>query len=450
MSLGERIQALRVQRKLSQRQLAHPDLSDSYISLIESNRRVPSPQVIEALAERLGCSADYLLSGVAETSLNALKNGLHQARRDLYDSRPQAALTTLQELADHPSLPFIGDLYEEVRHATANALEALGRFDEAATVLGDLVDTTTAAPGSWLRWAHWQIDLVRCHHRKGYSTSAFRVADAGFTLAASAADSGDVEAVDAAVHVGAALAEMLADRGDIVWARQVSHRLLKLAAASGHAHTRVRALRQAALAADLGGDIEEATRHARQALQLLEDDEQVRTAEELQRQYAALLLHGTPEQVGRARALLAGQVPQAAMTGTAAQVLTQLAEADLALGDAHQAAAHARQALAATPGPDNLEHDGRTSGARPKDRVLAQTLQVLGRACAQLGDHEEALATLTLRAEILERSTQSRHTARAWLEAAQHLTHLDGTEREAQRAIFYRRALTAMGLTPDA
>lgn len=40
-TLGQRIRALRIRQGVSQAQLAFPELSDSYISLIESDKRVP-------------------------------------------------------------------------------------------------------------------------------------------------------------------------------------------------------------------------------------------------------------------------------------------------------------------------------------------------------------------------------------------------------------------------
>ncbi|PZG48138.1 transcriptional regulator, partial [Spongiactinospora gelatinilytica] len=49
---------------MSQAQLAHPELSDSYVSLIESGKRTPTPAVLELLAGKLDCSLSYLVNGV--------------------------------------------------------------------------------------------------------------------------------------------------------------------------------------------------------------------------------------------------------------------------------------------------------------------------------------------------------------------------------------------------
>ncbi|MQA98110.1 MAG: helix-turn-helix domain-containing protein, partial [Streptosporangiales bacterium] len=60
-SMGERVRALRISQRLSQAQLAGSDLSDSYVSLIESGKRVPGPTVVRMLADKLGCSPQFLV-----------------------------------------------------------------------------------------------------------------------------------------------------------------------------------------------------------------------------------------------------------------------------------------------------------------------------------------------------------------------------------------------------
>jgi len=64
VSLGERVRTQRVQRLLSQSELAsRTELSGSYLSLIESGRRTPTPEVLQRIAEALECSPEYLQTG---------------------------------------------------------------------------------------------------------------------------------------------------------------------------------------------------------------------------------------------------------------------------------------------------------------------------------------------------------------------------------------------------
>src|SRR2546423_15402341 len=69
----------RMRKGLSQAQLALPELSDSYVSLIESGKRVPTPDVVRLLARKLGCSVSYLVSGIDEDAQQQMRTTLEYA-----------------------------------------------------------------------------------------------------------------------------------------------------------------------------------------------------------------------------------------------------------------------------------------------------------------------------------------------------------------------------------
>ena len=62
-SLGQRIFDARQERGLTQKELADPDLTASYISHIESGKSRPSLKTLRYLSERLGLPMTYFLSG---------------------------------------------------------------------------------------------------------------------------------------------------------------------------------------------------------------------------------------------------------------------------------------------------------------------------------------------------------------------------------------------------
>ena len=65
MNFGKAIRTIRAAKNLDQKELARrADLNPSYISLIESNLRKPSANVLEALARSLGVPL-YLLMLIA-------------------------------------------------------------------------------------------------------------------------------------------------------------------------------------------------------------------------------------------------------------------------------------------------------------------------------------------------------------------------------------------------
>ena len=64
MSLGERIRARRQALKLTQQQVAEAlELSPQHISAIEQDKRAPSLPFLAKLAEELGVTVDYLVTG---------------------------------------------------------------------------------------------------------------------------------------------------------------------------------------------------------------------------------------------------------------------------------------------------------------------------------------------------------------------------------------------------
>lgn len=63
-TVGERLRRLRIERGLSQRELAAPGVTYAYISRIEAGTRTPSVKALRRVAPRLGVSVDYLETGV--------------------------------------------------------------------------------------------------------------------------------------------------------------------------------------------------------------------------------------------------------------------------------------------------------------------------------------------------------------------------------------------------
>jgi transcriptional regulator with XRE-family HTH domain len=72
-SLGKRVKIARIERDISQHQLAElTGLRQSHVSLIENDRHDPSASAVRALAQALDVSTDYLLglSGELKVSRN--------------------------------------------------------------------------------------------------------------------------------------------------------------------------------------------------------------------------------------------------------------------------------------------------------------------------------------------------------------------------------------------
>ena len=78
-SVGARLRRLRLERGLSQRQLASRGISYAYVSRIESGQRIPSVRAIRLLARRLGVTPEYLETGVDIAPVEALELRLSDA-----------------------------------------------------------------------------------------------------------------------------------------------------------------------------------------------------------------------------------------------------------------------------------------------------------------------------------------------------------------------------------
>jgi transcriptional regulator with XRE-family HTH domain len=62
-TIGQRLRRLRLERGLSQRDVASPGVTNAHVSRIEQGTRTPSVSAIRAIAEKLGVSPEYLETG---------------------------------------------------------------------------------------------------------------------------------------------------------------------------------------------------------------------------------------------------------------------------------------------------------------------------------------------------------------------------------------------------
>src|SRR5918999_715379 len=285
--LGDRVRERRTQLGMSQARLAEPDFSDSYISLIESGKRDPSPTVIKALARKLGCSATYLECGVGEEALADLKSGVRQAHSALSAGRTTEALTRFTELLDAYGVDAFPHLPREIQRGHALALEAADRLDEA---IAELMEIGVASRGvDWDEWATVQIALCRCHRKRDDLAACVATGEEALTY------------------------------------------------------------RQAAIAAEVQGDYDTGVRLAERALTVLSEDEDFRAIGWLRVAYASLLLRARPESADQARTLLLAHEREMAVTASndadQAECIIELARAEIALGRAEEAVNQARRAI---------------------------------------------------------------------------------------------------------
>ena len=147
---GVRLRRLRTAARLSQAELAGHQVHPSYVSLLESGRRAPTPPVLAVLAARLGVPVDELrgdtLGDVASTlvlAASAVALGRHADAVALL--APYAELLTPDRLVTDPRLFAVGIAY-------AAALEQSGRLEDATRILEHLHTAALAAPATLPRF----------------------------------------------------------------------------------------------------------------------------------------------------------------------------------------------------------------------------------------------------------------------------------------------------------
>ncbi len=115
--IGRRVQRLRGELGLTQRQLAEPAYTPAYISTLESGRVRPSEAALRHLADRLGVSYEELATGRPAALATGLRLRLTDARRALATGAPEDAAALFRALHE-----------ESVTHALTE--------EQAAALLG--------------------------------------------------------------------------------------------------------------------------------------------------------------------------------------------------------------------------------------------------------------------------------------------------------------------------
>jgi transcriptional regulator with XRE-family HTH domain len=463
-SIGERIAVLRQRRGWSQAELAKGlGLSHSYVSLIESGRRLPRHRVLARLAATLECSVDYLVHGHPDSQVQALDLDLRFAELALRSGDPCSARDRYaQVLAGARKLDDHGDL---ARGEALRALWGLSRAEEAVGHLEAAIEgyeELLAAPDLPMTVSRLAVAtaLCRSYRQCGDLTRAVDVAETalrGIGPGGVAYRRGDSRRCDplAYSHHLDPLANSLADplmreeahelgsilvlcyceRGDLTRAHLLARRIVEgLDRPDGWASPCVRgaAYRTAALVAEARGELDSALTFAERALALYSESETTRAGAVLRLTNAWVLLQQPRPRHPEALELLRRAHADFLAVGTPvdlANTETELARCELLAGDSHSAAQMASMAL------------GRLADEHALERARARA--VLADAQLAMGEDDAAVQTYAQATGELERAGASRQAAAVWRELADAMV---AAGRGAEAVTAYRRATDALGV----
>ena len=426
--LGERLRAVREDRRISQTELAGDDLSPSYLSLIESGKRTPSDTVLARLAERLDVSAHFLRYGSAAPEERVPELELEHARHALVVNDLPEAQARARAVLGTRGAP--RRLHDEALLLLARALEMSGDLEQAFATLLPL-HTRALRGEAAVSVAETGTLLVLSLSQAGDLNQA---ADAGAAAVAASSRLGAM-GTDEHLRLAATLVGVHIERGDLLYAQHLAEEMLGDAEKIGSRVGQGSLHWNAAVVAEESGHIERALHHARRAVAFLSEGPDTRDFYRLKLLLASLLLMSEPPQTDEAvQSLEALRQP-----------LEQLgSEVALAYWHRIRASAHLR-----ADEPLDAREEARTAldvlGDTPRiEACTART--VLGDALAAAVDHDGAEAEYRRAADTLAMMSATRYAAQAWRDLGDRLMDLGRTDDALQA---FQRAFDAMGLRPS-
>jgi tetratricopeptide (TPR) repeat protein len=395
-TIGERLKRLRLERGLSQRELAAPGVSYAYISRIEAGTRQPSVKALRRLAAKLNVSADYLETGsdldagdARELQLTDLELAVRLGDHADAEGRLDALRADADSAGDRAAA-------SRARVALAQlALEA-GAYDRAVALLEEAV---AGEPFSPVDRFDIYANLGRAYAAGGRPERAVELFEECMSGVTDAGGDPSLEARYATL-----LSYALSDMGEIGRAEQVVRQALDRVEDTADPYMRVRLYWSMARLAHTEGRESVALTHVRKAIALLQatdDTFHLARAHIL----AAVITLGRDDgpsaatHVEIAERLLGG----AAAPQDAFELCHCRSRIALLAGQVDEAVAYAREALTI----------GRA--AQPADEGAA--LHALADALAASGKVDEALSSYERAVTLLEESGRWRNASgacRAW------------------------------------
>ena len=263
-TVGERLRRLRLDRGLSQRELAAPGVSYAYISRIEASTRRPSVKALRLLAPKLGVTVEYLETGSDVREADERELRLADAELTLrFDVEPETARQSFGSiLADALAA---GDERSATRARIGLGLVAhqLGAHGDAITHLEEAIAGGALAPA--LRPDVFGI-LGRSYAAVGQLERAIEL----FERCVQETSEAEPANVTAYARYASNLSSALVDADELSRAAEVLTDAIERAGDSADVYTRIRLYWSLARLTELAGRSLEALEHARRAIALLE------------------------------------------------------------------------------------------------------------------------------------------------------------------------------------
>ncbi len=259
-TVGQRLKRLRLERGLSQRELAAPGVSYAYISRIEAGTRQPSVKALRRLAAKLGVTADYLETGSDLDPSNERELKLSDLELAVRLGETEGAEAGLVALADEATVA--GDRRTLLRAnvSLAALAQERGEFDRAVSLLERALEGEPFDPAGL-------IDVYSQLAREYAASGNARSAVALFQRCLDEVPDSNDPALEA--RYAALLSYALTDVGEIARAEDVVRRAIERAGDVEDPYMRVRLYWSMARLAHHEGRSAAALENVRKAIALL-------------------------------------------------------------------------------------------------------------------------------------------------------------------------------------
>ena len=424
-SLGDRVREMRMRRGLSQSGLARGLVSPSYVSLIEAGKRLPEREILQAFAERLDTTPEYLETGVDAAAAREEQLSLKYAELALANGQIEEARLRFETLARTSVFS---------RHAaawgSARSREAQGDLPGAIERVEWLLDEHRAgradAPGL-LTLLNTQCRLYR---EVGDLNHSITLGEQGLEEVRVLGLTGTEEEI----RIASTLVASYWERGDWVKANLLAKDVIARAEEHGSPRSRGSAYWNASLAASSVGGVGLAIELAQRAIAMFSETVDERGLARLRADLSWILLCQQPQDLSTVEDLLTKAYTALQEIGVSTDLAyceTELARYHLANGDPTTALSYADRSIERITDRDILE----------SARVRVVRAYVL----AALGDTEQSLRSCRQAMQTLRGHRRWRQYMATWREAAELLVRL-GRKDEAIDAY---RALADCGGAPE-
>ena len=427
ITFGERLRQLRVSAGLTQPELALGITSVSHISLIESNKRQPSDEIVENLAIRLNVPVDFLREGPeSESNQNRRKDFLF-AEISFKNGDAKFAQTLLEKIIQQSSYPTDSEFEVNVQYLYAQTFEKFGDLEKASKELRAAIALAESA-GLPLKVIEMTISLSHYAKEEGDFVTALELIESA------------EKSVPVALQKSATFARLLSSkiaihylRGDYLRANDISKNAMAIFDDQTDPVARASIYWNASLAADALQDSNHALLLAQRAAGLFSESDDAIEEGKLRVAIAWLMTRQTPPDVNGARSQLERANVLLEENGTSVDITyfhIELARVEWLSGNYEESLRISTLALANT---DPL-----------KDRLQRADAYLLSaRSQISLGHKaDSAMNLLAARSSLLEMEP-SRQNALAWRELGDIYSGL-GYLEDAIDA--YREALQEAGV----